>query len=465
MPAQQFPQNMKQEKLEKYFGRFLEMLKKLYVNIPFTEVLAQMPTYANFLKEILSRKRKLEETTTVKLNAHSSSILQNKIPQKCGDPGSFTIPCSLGSKNFDNALCDSGASINQMPLSVFRKLEDEEDDEIPSDEASAYSCFKLDVVGELAKNYKFDKFVGDTLERCITQSSTVEDEDPEINKEAEALETEDQVVDEEKLKKEASKPDVELKLVELLKKHKKAIGWSIADIQGISPAICMHKILFEENNNPVWISPVQVVPKKGDITVVKNEDNELIPTRTVTGWRMCIDYRRLNDATRKDHFLLPFIDQMLKKVDGQGCYCFLDGYSGYNQIPIDLEDIEKTTFTCPSCIFAYRRMPFWLCNVLSTFQRGNCLRPQVNAHRIEVDIAKVDVIARLPLPTSMKSIRSFLGYAGFYRRFIKNVSSIAKPLTALLVKYVKFVFNVECLRAFELIKERLISSPIMVTSD
>ena len=87
-----------------------------------------------------------------------------------------------------------------------------------------------------------------------------------------------------------------------------------------------------------WVSPVQVVPKKGGMTVVKNDKNELIPTRTVTGWRVCIDYRKLNDATRKDHFPLPFIDQMLERLSGHDYYCFLDGYSGYNQIPLAPED-------------------------------------------------------------------------------------------------------------------------------
>nr|XP_016439460.1 PREDICTED: uncharacterized protein LOC107765336 [Nicotiana tabacum] len=219
-----------------------------------------MSAYAKFLKEILSRKRKLEKITVVKLNDNCSAILQNKIPQKCEDLRSFTIPCSLGSEKFDKALCDSGASINLMPLSIFRKLEGDlgviksirvslqladqttilyegiiEDILVrvdkfvfsvdfvmvdmemkrmmkyPSDEASAYSCFKLDIVGELDEKYKFDKLVRDTLERCITQSSIVEDEDLEIKKEAEALETEDQLVDEEELKEEASKPNVELK--------------------------------------------------------------------------------------------------------------------------------------------------------------------------------------------------------------------------------------------------------------
>ena len=79
-----------------------------------------------------------------------------------------------------------------------------------------------------------------------------------------------------------------------------------------------------------WVSPVQVVPKKGGMIVIRNYQNELIPTRTITGWRMCIDYRKLNEATRKDHYPLPLMDQMLERLAGQSFYCFLDRYSGYN---------------------------------------------------------------------------------------------------------------------------------------
>ncbi|GJU94921.1 reverse transcriptase domain-containing protein [Tanacetum coccineum] len=182
------------------------------------------------------------------------------------------------------------------------------------------------------------------------------------------------------------------------------LTWKISDIKGINPQFCTHKILMEENAKPVvqhqrrvnpkihevikqeviklldagliypisdspWVSPVHCVPKKGGITVVRNEDNELIPTRLVTGWRVCIDYRKLNDATRKDHFPLPFMDQMLERLAGNEYYCFLDGFSGYFQIPIDPLDQEKTTFTCPYGTFAYRRMPFGLCNAPGTFQR------------------------------------------------------------------------------------------------
>ncbi|GKA48236.1 reverse transcriptase domain-containing protein, partial [Tanacetum coccineum] len=193
-------------------------------------------------------------------------------------------------------------------------------------------------------------------------------------------------------------------LLKVLRSHKHAIAWKMSDIKGIDPKFCTHKILMEDNVKPTvehqrrvnpkihkvikkeviklleagliypisdspWVSPVHCVPKKGGIAMIENDDNELIPTRLITGWRVCIDYRKLNDATRKDHFPLPFMDQMLERLAGNEYYCFLDGFSGYYQIPIDLKDQEKTTFTCPYGTFAYRRMPFGLCNAPGTFQR------------------------------------------------------------------------------------------------
>ncbi|GJR13582.1 reverse transcriptase domain-containing protein [Tanacetum coccineum] len=225
------------------------------------------------------------------------------------------------------------------------------------------------------------------------------------------------------------------------------------------------------------------------MTVVENEDNELIPTRLVTGWRVCIDYRKLNDATRKDHFPLPFMDQMLERLAGNEYYCFLDGFSGYFQIPIDPQDQEKTTFTCPYGTFAYRRMPFGLCNAPGTFQRcmmaifhdmieetmeekchfmvkeGIVLGHKISKSGIEVDRAKVDVIAKLPHPTSVKGVRSFLGHAGFYRRFIQDFSKIARPMTHLLEKETPFIFSKECIEAFNILKKKLTEAPILVAPD
>nr|GEV28161.1 reverse transcriptase domain-containing protein [Tanacetum cinerariifolium] len=310
-------------------------------------------------------------------------------------------------------------------------------------------------------------------------------------------------------------------LIKVLKSHKQAIAWKLSDIQGINPEFCTHKIIMEEDYKPAvqhqrrvnpkihdiikkevekllnagliypisdspwispvhsvpkkggftvvenvekdpWISPVHSVPKKGGFTVVENVEKELILTSLVTGWRVCIDYQKLNEATRKDHFPLPFMDQMLERLAGNEFYCFLDGFSGYFQIPIDPRDQEKTTFTCPYGTFAYRRMPFGLCNASCTFQRcmlaifndmvektmevfmddfsvfgnsfqnslsrldkmlqrcedanlslnwekshfmvkeGIILGHKISKNRIEVDRAKVDVITKLLHPTTVK---------------------------------------------------------------
>ena len=118
-----------------------------------------------------------------------------------------------------------------------------------------------------------------------------------------------------------------------------------------------------------WVSPTQIVPKKSGVTMVENENNELIPTRVTSGWRVCIDYRKLNVGTMKDHFPLPFVNQMLERIAEHEFYCFLYRYSGYNQIEIVLEDQEKTKFTCSFGTFSFRKMPFGLCNAPGTFQR------------------------------------------------------------------------------------------------
>ena len=128
------------------------------------------------------------------------------------------------------------------------------------------------------------------------------------------------------------------------------------------------RFIYAISNSP-WVSLVHVVSKKGGFTIIRNNKNEMIPIRTVTGWRVCINYRKLNTTTRNDHYPLPFIDQMLNRLAGHPYLCFLNGYSGYNQIVIASKDQEKTTFTCHYGTFAFKRMPFGLCNAPATFQR------------------------------------------------------------------------------------------------
>nr|GEY18690.1 reverse transcriptase domain-containing protein [Tanacetum cinerariifolium] len=319
-------------------------------------------------------------------------------------------------------------------------------------------------------------------------------------------------------------------LIMILKSHKRAIAWKLSDIKGIDLEFCTHKILMEEDFKPTvqhqrrvnpkihdviknevlklldtgliypisdnpWVSPVDYVSKKSGFTIVENEENELILTRLVTGWRVCIDYRKLNEATRKDHFPLPFMDQILERLARNQYYCFLDGFSGYFQIPIDPKDQEKTTFTCPYGSFAYRHMPFGLCNAPGTFQRcmmaifhdmikktievfmedflksyfmvkeGIVLGLKISKDGIEVDKAKVEVITKLPHPTTIKGIRSFLGHADIYRRFIKDFSNIARPMTRILEKDTPFLYSKECVKAFQTLKRKLTEAPILIAPD
>ena len=274
-------------------------------------------------------------------------------------------------------------------------------------------------------------------------------------------------------------------------------------------------------SDSTMVSPTQVVPKKSKVTTVHNEKGEEMPTRLTTSWRVCIDYRRLNEVTRKDHFPLPFMDKLLERISGHPFYCFLDGYSGYFQIEIAEEDQEKTTFTCPFGTYAYKRTPFGLCNAPATFQRcmlsifsdlaerimevymdditiyggsfeeciinletvlhrcieknlvlnwekchfmvsqGIVLGHIISEEGIDVDKAKIDLISKLPSPTNVKTIRQFLGLVGFYRRFIMDFSKISKPLYKLLEKDAKFIRDADCHKSFEELKAYLTTAPIV----
>ncbi|CAA7025185.1 unnamed protein product [Microthlaspi erraticum] len=201
---------------------------------------------------------------------------------------------------------------------------------------------------------------------------------------------------------------------------------------------------------------------------------------------MCVDYRKLNSSTRKDHYPLPFIDQMLERLANHQYYCFLDGYSGFFQIPIHPDDQEKTTFTCPYGTYAYRRMPFGLCNAPATFQRcmmsiftdlieeimevfmddfsvygssfESCLG---NLGRVLQRCEDKHLVLNWEKCHFMLKISEASRTCWFYRRFIKDFSQIARPLTRLLCKDINFEFTEECHKAFTKIKDALVSAPVV----
>ncbi|GKC39747.1 reverse transcriptase domain-containing protein [Tanacetum coccineum] len=702
-PTLPYPSRANKEKLcekdDLLASKFMEIFQNLHFELSFTDALLHMPNFAQMFRKLLNNKDKIIELTKTPINENCSAVILKKFPEKLRDPDRFLIPCDFPEMDECFALANLGASINLMPLSIWKKLNLPDltktrmilelfDRTISTPTGIAEDVFLkvvtfffpadfvvvdyiadprvslilrrpflrtardlIDVHGEQINLRHDDQSitfkVGDTKtfsyniiesvkridvidvaceeyaqevlgfsdtsksgnptptsEPIVSTSSptptsfkdsdflleetdaflAMEDEpiSPEINdsyydSEGDILLLEEILNDDpsspplplQELKVVEPKnekslidepPEVELKdlpphleytflesteklpviiakdlkdedkaaLIKVLKSHKRALSWQLSDIKGINPEFCTHKILMEDDfklavqpqrrvnpkihevikkevlklldagliypiSDSPWVSPVHCVPKKGGFTVVENDENELIPTRLVTGWRVCIDYRKLNDATRKDHFPLPFMDQMLERLAGNEYYCFLDGFSGYFQIPIDPQDQEKTTFTCPYGTFAYRRMPFGLCNAPGTFQRcmmaifhdmiektmevfmddfsvfrnsfrtclshldkmlkrcedtnlclnwekshfmvkeGIVLGHKISKNGIEVDKAKVDVIAKLPHPTTVKGIRSFLGHARFYRKFIQDFSKIA-GVTVLLEK-------------------------------
>ncbi|GJS82215.1 reverse transcriptase domain-containing protein [Tanacetum coccineum] len=311
-------------------------------------------------------------------------------------------------------------------------------------------------------------------------------------------------------------------LIKVLKSHKLTTPWKLSDIKGYQPRFCTYKYSHGLEDDYETDSSAS---KAGKSKKSMTSSRKRLKSFLTLGWRVCIDYRKLNEATRKDHFPLPFMDQMLERLVGNQYYCFLDDFSGYFQIPIDPKDQEKTTFTYPYGTFAYRRMPFGLCNAPGTFQRcmmaifhdmiektmevfmddfsvfgdsfstclshlekmlkrcedtnlvlnwekshfmvkeGIVLGHKISKSGIEVDRAKVDIIAKLPHPTTVKGVRSFLGHAGFYRRFIQDFSKIARLMTHLLEKETPFFFLKECIESFNTLKRKLTEAPILIAPD
>ncbi|RVW26683.1 Retrovirus-related Pol polyprotein from transposon 17.6 [Vitis vinifera] len=479
------------------------------------------------------------------LTEQVSAILQCKYPLKYKDPRSPTISVMIGGKVVEKVLLDLGASVNLLPYSVYKKLGlgelkptaitlslADRSVKIPRGNGLMQLTFgnmtldlnifymskkqttpeeeegqeEVCIIDTLVKEH-YNQNMQDKLNETLVDSeeekeAAAEKETPKLNLKPLPVELKYTYLEENNqcpvVISSSLTSHQENCLIEVLKRCKKAIGWQISDLKGISPLVCTHHIYMEEEAKLIRQLQRRLNPHLQE--VVRAEVLKLLQA----GWRVCIDYRKLNAVIRKDHFPLPFIDQVLERVSGHPFYCFLDGYSGYFQIEIDVADQEKTTFTCPFGTYAYRRMPFGLCNAPATFQRcmlsifsdmverimevfmdditvyegtfeeclinleavlhrciekdlvlnwekchfmvrqGIVLGHIISEKGIEVDKAKVELIVKLPSPTTVKGVRQFLGHAGFYRRFIKGFSSLSKPLCELLAKDAKFTWDERC---------------------
>nr|GEY11337.1 DNA-directed DNA polymerase [Tanacetum cinerariifolium] len=499
------------EKAKDQIKKFYQIFKDMSFEISFANALILMPKFTSTLKALIGNKEKLSELARTSLNEHCSAVLLKKL----GDSGKFLILYDFLGMAECLTLADLGASINLMPYSVWKRLslpdltptcmtleladhsisrlvrvaEDvyvkvcsfhfsadfvvvdfDADPRVPliprrsflkTERALIYVfegvltlrvgkeaiTFNLDQTSRYSANYNdMTAKRNDVIDMAFEEPSVVELKALPPHLEYAFLEGNDKVPV--IIAKDLSVEE-KTALITVLKSHKRAIAWKLSDIKEVIKLLDAGLIYPISDSS--WVSPVHCVPKKGGFTVVENKKNELIPTRLVTGWRVCIDYRKLNEATQKDHFPLPFMDQMLERLAGNQYYYFLDGFSGYFQIPIDPKDQEKTIFTCPyetenievfmddfsvfgnlfqSCLSHLEKL-LKRCkdtNLCLNWKKshfmvkeGIVLGHKISKQGIKVDKVKIDVISKLPHPTTVKGIRSFLGHA-------EGVYLVRKPL-------------------------------------
>ncbi|GKD43270.1 reverse transcriptase domain-containing protein, partial [Tanacetum coccineum] len=475
------------DKASNQMEKIFQIFQDLCFDISFADALLLMPRFAPTIKSFLMNKEKLLELAKIPLNENCSAVLLKKLPEKLRDLGKFLIPCNFPGMDVCHALADLGASINLMPLSIWKKLSLPE--LTPTRMTLELADRSITYPKGLAERQIEVYLKDDSISLEIDHADCNPEEDiclikKLLNNDPFQLPPMDLKQSEVTEAKSSIEEPLKLELKDL-PSH---LEYAFLEENDKLPVIIAKG--FKNDEKDALLKPVQCVPKKGGITVVANEENELISTRL-----------------------------MIERLAGNEFYCFLDGFSGYFQIPIDPQDQEKTTFTCPYGTFAYCRIPFGLCNAPGTFQwcmmaifhdmiektmelfmddfsvfgdsfdsclsnfekmlkrceytnlvlnwkkchfmckEGIVLGHKISKSRIEVDRAKVDVIAKLPHSTTVKGVRSFLGHAGFYRRFIQDFSKIARTMSHLLEKETPFLFSKDCIDAFQTLKKKLTEAP------
>nr|GEW62756.1 DNA-directed DNA polymerase [Tanacetum cinerariifolium] len=412
--------------MEAQYEKFIDMIRAIRINVPLVDILAGMPNYGKFLKELIRNKHRIEQISAAFLSDESSAMIQNKVPPKLGDPVSFLIPCNFNKTFSCNALADLGASINLMPYSLHAKLSLktlkptkmsvrladrsfqypvgiaenmlvevvlkslEEDFNALLDEGSKILRSIEGTPLEEEIFAEFDEFMAMTADENSDSESDTEEppfekitintnykiktslEEPPIDLKLKPLPDNLEYVFVEEpfflpniissqLPKEKKN-----KLVSVLKKHKQAFAWKTTDISGICPSFCKHKIQLLDDKKPIVKKQRRLNLNMQE--VIKKEIEKLLDTGIIypiidSPWQVCIDYRKLNEATAKDHFPLLFMDQM-------------DAHLVLNW--------EKSHFMVKEEIV---------------------LGHKVSSTGLEVDKAKINVISKLPPHTNIKALR------------------------------------------------------------
>nr|GEZ64282.1 reverse transcriptase domain-containing protein [Tanacetum cinerariifolium] len=306
------------EKATNQMEKFFQIFQDFHFDISFADALLLMPKFASMIKSLLANKDKLFELAKIPLNENWSAMLLKKLR----DPGKFLIPFDFPGMDVCHDLTDLADP--RVPIIFGRSF-------LRTGRAL------MDVYGEEITLRVNDEAVSVNLNLATRYSSTYDD---------------------------MSVNGIDVTNVAREEYAQEMLGFSNNSLGG-NPTSTSEPIIFD--------SSPSITPFEGSDFILEEIEaylkDESISSEIDHDWPQSIDYRKLNDATRKDHFPLPFMDQMLERLAGNEFYCFLDGFSGHFQIPINPPDQKMTTFTCLYGIFAYQRMPFGICNAPRTFQR------------------------------------------------------------------------------------------------
>ncbi|XP_075096293.1 uncharacterized protein LOC142174405 [Nicotiana tabacum] len=547
-PPPLFPQRLAKKVDDSKLEKFYDILKQLLVNIAFVEAFQEMPGFAKYLKDLITKKK-----TT-----------KNEVKE---DPGDFNIPCTIGLHTFARALCDNEASINLMPLTIYKKagLGMPRPTSMRLQMADRSIKRLVGIVDDvLVKVEKFhlptdfvildcavDKEIPIILGRpfLATGRALMDSERNEIKFCVNDEEVTFQARNGMKLPHEHES----ISVIDVVDEVEDAVEMKMEE-QCLSEALSAILVNFDGEDMEGYIESVNALERLGSYTYAPAKLSLDLENRaTPPAKPSIIEPPQLELKSLPPHLRHKFlgsndtlpviissllndvqVEQLLEvlKEHRQAIVWTITDIRGIpagiceHKIQLEaLEDQEKTAFTCPYGTFAFSRMPFGLCNAPTTFQRcmisifsdmvedfvevfmddfsvvGNSFEHCLNNLRqvlkrceetnlvlnwekcyfmvdegivlghiiskrgIEVDRGKIEIISKLPPPTSVKGVRSFLGHAGFYRRFIKDFSKIANPMCKLLEKDAKFVFDEKCLKAFEELKQRLTTTPIIVPPD